>query len=161
MREHGFTLVELMVVITITGILLTIATHNWTAMQTKLAIERQAKTLHADLMQVRLQSLFGKKSRSVVINGQLYKLYSSTDTTVPPIVTKQLRYPVVWNSRGALTFDAQGLTNSERTLCIVPTNDTSDINSAVVDSIVVSEARINLGKRRDGEECKSAKIDQK
>jgi prepilin-type N-terminal cleavage/methylation domain-containing protein len=161
MGQRGFSLVELLVVMVIMGILLTIATLNWNNMQTKSAIESQIKTMHADLLEVRLQALYTKTPRSVVISGQQYKEYATADTSVAPLVTKQLRYPVVWNGGGTtLTFDAQGLTNNERSICILPTNDTTVVNSASVDSIVVSTARINLGWRNGGD-CTSANIDQK
>jgi len=159
MRERGFSLVELITVIAITGILLSIATLNWNAMQTKSAIESQIKMIHADLNEVRLQALYSKTPRSVVINGQQYKSYSSAVTSVAPLATKQLRYPVAWNG-GTLTFDAQGLTTDMGSLCVLPTNSTADVNSAAVDSIIVSQARINLGKRTGGD-CTSAHIEQK
>lgn len=160
MRAHGFTLVELLIVIAIMGILLSIATLNWNEMQTKSAVESQIKQIHADLMEVRLQALHGKRARSVVISGQEYKAYASTDTSGTPVDSKRFRYPVTWNGGGTLTFDAQGLTNNEGSLCVLPTDSLAVINSAAVDSLVVSQARINLGKRT-GTECKSDHIEQK
>lgn len=159
MRERGFSLVELVVVIAITGILLSIATINWNSMQTKSAVESQIKMIHADLMTVRLQALHTKNARSVVISGQVYKAYSSIDTSVGPLETKQLRYPIVWNGGGDLTFDAQGLTSDIGSLCVLSTNDINVVNKAAVDSIVVSQARLNLGKRTGGS-CASANIVQ-
>jgi prepilin-type N-terminal cleavage/methylation domain-containing protein len=160
MCERGFSLVELIIVIAIMGILLSIATHNWNAMQTKSAIESQIKKIHADLMEVRVQALYGKRARTVVISDQVYKSYSSAVITSTALETKQLRYPIVWSGGGTLTFDAQGLTNDQQSLCVLPTNNTADVNSAAVDSIVVSQARINLGKRTGGD-CAIANIEQK
>lgn len=165
MGHRGFTLVELIVTIAIMATLLAIAGLNWGAMQTKSAIESQIKTMHADLMEVRLQALYTKTARTVTISSQQYKAYATTDTSVAPLVTKQFRYPVVWNGPGTtittITFDAQGLTTDEKSLCILPTNDTTVVNSAAVDSIVISAARINLGWRNGGD-CKSGNnIDQK
>lgn len=161
MRQRGFSLVEVLIAIAIMSILLSIATFNWNEMQKKSAIEGQIKTMYADLMEVRLQALYGKRSRSVVIDNQLFKVYSSEVITPTPLETKQLRYPV-WNISSTLTtltFDAQGLTSDQGSLCILPTGDTSLVNSASVDSIVVSQARINLGKRTEGV-CKSDNINQ-
>lgn len=160
MCQRGFSLVELMIVIAIAGILLSIATLSWNEMQTKSAVESQIKKIHADLMEVRLQALYGKRARSVVISGQVYKSYSSRVITSTALETKQLRYPVVWNGGGALTFDEQGLTSNQGSLCVLPTDSLAVINSAAVDSLVVSQARINLGKRT-GTECNSDNIKQK
>jgi prepilin-type N-terminal cleavage/methylation domain-containing protein len=158
MRQRGFSLVELIIAMAIMGTLLSIATLNWNEMQTKCAIESQIKTMHADLMEVRLNALYTKTARSVVISGTDYKAYATTDITATPLETKQLRYPVVKNTGGALTFNTQGLTNgTECSICILPTND----NSAAVDSMVISQCRINLGKRKTGGACDGDHIDQK
>lgn len=165
MCQRGFSLMELLITIAVMGILLSIGTINWNEMQKKSGVESQIKTIHADLMQVRLQALYGKRSRSVVISDQVYKAYSSAVITPTPLETKQLRYPVTSNTTGGvltdylLTFDSQGLTNDVGSLCILPTRDILVINAAVVDSIVVSQARINLGKRTTGD-CKSDNISQ-
>ncbi len=167
MRERGFTLVELIVAMAIMVILLSIAVLSWSEMLNKSAVESQIKTIHADLMQVRLKALFGKRSRCVVINEkeQVFKIYSSEVTSVPALETKQLRFPIISNVKNALslsvlTFDAQGLLNgSERSLCILPTDNLLVINSAAVDSIVISQARLNMGKRTEVT-CASDSIEQ-
>lgn len=161
MGARGFSLVELLIIIALMGILMAIATLSWQEMRTKSYTESQIRTMHADLMSVRLQALYGKRARSVVIADQLFKVYSTADTSVSPIETKKLTYPTVSNVSGALVFDAQGLLNgNQRSICILPTNDTSVVNAAAVDSLVISQTRINLGKRTEGD-CKSDNIEQK
>ena len=168
MNQRGFTLVELMVVICISGILLVIATMNWNQMQVKSGIETEIKTMHADLMEVRQQALYTKQKRKVVISGQSYKAYPGNVTTVTPLVSKQLRFPVLWSGSGdlELTIDTQGLitatgsTAEENFICVAPTGSLTQLNSAAVDSLVLSAAQINLGLRTGGT-CNSADIQKK
>ena len=162
MRNRGVTLVELITVLAIMAILMSIATLAWNAIQRKAAVETQAKTMYAELMQIRLQALYSKTNRSVVFSSQSFKVYSSDVITSTPLVTNTLAFPVVWNTcGGTVTFDTQGLMNgNEQSICILPTSDLTEVNTAAVDSLVISAARINLG-RRTGGDCKSANIDQK
>ncbi|GAB7027891.1 pilus assembly FimT family protein [Geotalea toluenoxydans] len=165
-RERGFSLVELLVVMAIMATLLAIATHNWNQMTLKSGVESQIKKMQADLMEVRLQALYSKNPRSVVITGKQFKIYASDDTTATPITTKDLPYSVVWNDDDSspVIFDAQGLTrgltpDTKRYLCILPTNDTAVVNAAAVDSMAISQVRVNLGKRTGGG-CAGANIKQ-
>lgn len=160
MRDHGFTLIEVLIAIGVMGILMAIATHNWHEMQVKSAVESEIKKIHADLTDIRLQALYSKTPRSVILSGQQFKIYSSLETSVDPIVTKQLRYPIKWNGGGPLTFDSQGMTSNLGSICVLPTNDLAVLNSAAEDSIIVSQTRLNLGKRTGGV-CDSDHIDQK
>ena len=160
MKDHGFTLIELLIVIAIMGILMAIATHNWHDMQVKSAVESEIKKIHADLTDIRLQALYSKTPRSVILSGQQFKIYSSAETSVNPILTKQLQYPVVWNGGTSLTFNSQGVTSNLGSICVLPTNDLTVLNSAAEDSIIVSQTRLNLGKRTGGV-CNSDNIDQK
>ena len=165
MRRNGFTLVELLVVLTVMGILLSIATMNWNSMQKKSAVENEAKTVFADLMTARLDALYSKRPRSVVFSGVQFAVYSSSLTSVNPVSRKTLRYPLQWQPAGpslTLTFDASGLSTagSDTPVCIDPENNLAIANSGAVDSIVVSAARIKLGKRQGGS-CDPLTITQK
>lgn len=160
MRDHGFTLIELLIAIGIMGILMAIATHNWHEMQVKSAVESEIKKIHADLTEIRLQALYRKTPRSVIFSGQQFKIYSSAVTSVDPVVTKQLQYQVKCTGDGLFTFNSQGVTSAMGSICVLPTNDLTVINSAAEDSIVVSQTRLNLGKRTGGD-CTSDNIDQK
>ncbi len=168
MRERGFTLIELMVVIAVMGIMMVIATHNWHEMVIKSAIESENRELYADLMEVRLQALHTKTARSVDINGLQFRVYSTADTSVAPILTKQLRYPVDLQVNGPLTFDTQGLAtgallppdDSINSLCVNPDGAVT-ATQAAEDSIVISRTKISLGKRQNGGVCANTAIDKK
>ncbi len=162
MNNRGFTLVEMIAVLAIMMTLMTIATLAWNNIQRKAAVETQIKAMYADLMEIRLQALYTKRDRSVVISGTSFKVYSSSVITTVPLETKKpLTFTVVSNTAGALTFDPRGLMNgNQRSFCILPTNNTLVVNTAAVDSLVVSAARMNLGKRIGGD-CASGNIEQK
>ena len=157
----GFTLVELIVVLSIITIITTMATLNWNQMVTKNAVEGQIKTVHADMMGVRLDSFYNKKSRSITVNGNVFNIYSSTNTaaSVAPVSSRTFKYKFISTSANTtandtVTFDTSGMMNGTQiTLCIDAYNDSLKTSDAFVDSIVVSQGRINLAKRPEGGKC--------
>ena len=159
---RGFTLVELIVVISIIAILTSIATLSWNRMVMKNALESQVKTVHADMMGTRLEALYSKRPRSVVISGKVFTLYSSDVTTVAPIASKTFKYDFKPSGATTVTFDTSGMMNGTQiSICVDPYNDFTVALDAAVDSIVVSQARINLGKRDEGGNCVTGDIKQK
>jgi type IV fimbrial biogenesis protein FimT len=162
MRQEGFSLIEMLVVMAIIGVLLGIATLNYNDMQKKAAIEGQVKTMYADLMNARVQALYTKRTRSIIISGNLFKFYSSSETSVAPESQKSFSYPMATNLPGNMvTFNTSGLVSgSAGSICIDPFSDLSKANPGGMDSLVISTARINMGKRRLGGTCDSAHIDQ-
>lgn len=156
MNSRGFTLVELIVVIGIAAVLTTLATLGWNRMTTKAAIEGQIKTVHADLLRIRLEALYGKRERRVDIDGINFKMYSSNVQTTNPQQIKNFKYP--FNASRTVIFNTSGLASGyEGSVCVDPYSNLAVENSAYVDSLVVTDGRISLGKRT-GSGCVSDDI---
>lgn len=154
-QAGGFSLVELVVVVGIISILLSISTYLFSQHLRKSAIEKQIKTLYADMMELRSRSMFEKKSKGLRLATMGYSIYSSTTMTVTPAETKTLTSAISWNNPSAdITFDTQGFINASlSSVC------TDGANSAYFDSLVVSASRIRIGKLKEGMACATANID--
>jgi len=159
---RGFTLVELIVVMSIIAILSSIGVMNWNRMMVKNAIESQIKTVHADMMGLRLEALYTKRERSASVSGKTFKIFSSTVITATPLSSRNFKYNFLPAGTSTVTFDTSGMTNGTQvTVCVDPYDDLLEANDAAVDSIVVSQARINLGKRDEGGDCDTTDVKQK
>ena len=154
--DRGFTIVELIVVLTIITILTALAALNWNRMVMKSAVEGQIKTVHADMMAVRLEALYRKTPRSVVVSGENFSIYSSAATTGTPVSSKTFKYNFFPASATTITFDSSGMTNGTQvTICVNAYNEAVLFNTtdAYVDSLVISQARLNMAKRPEGGHC--------
>jgi len=155
-------MVELVVVLAIVGILLALATQNWTSMQIKGGVEGQIRTVFSDVMGVRVEALYTKRPRSVVFSGKTFNIYSSNVTSVSPILSKSFKYDFIPAGSTTFTFNTSGMANgTQGSICVDPYGSVLKSSDAVVDSMVVSQARINLGKRTVGNSCASDNIKQK
>jgi prepilin-type N-terminal cleavage/methylation domain-containing protein len=163
MTSRGFTLIEVLVVIAIIGILSSIGTFQFSQYTTKSAIERQTREMYTDMIEQRSKALFEKKSRGVRVTASTFALYSSASDGDPrvlngnPFVTTTLRYPIISNNYKDIIFDTGGMldTASSQSICV------TEANSASIDSIIVSETRIRLGKLKEGTDCASDHINAK
>jgi prepilin-type N-terminal cleavage/methylation domain-containing protein len=163
MRQNGFSLVELVVIIGIIGILLSIVTLQFNTYTTKAAVEAQVKMMQSDLMTARSQSLFQKRSRAVEVTATQFSIYSSTVTAVTPVSQRTLKYATLSNGAGPIIINSNGLindpSNGGRSICL-----SIGDNPATIDAIVLSTTRIQLGKWLTpggfANDCKSANITQ-
>jgi len=149
MNSRGFTLVEMIVVIAIIAILASIATTNWNRMTVKSTVEGQIRAVHAEMMRLRLEALYGKRERTVEFADKTFKIYSSDVKTSSPQEVKTFKYPFVFTDSD-FTFNTSGMAEFGGSVCVSPYGSLSIANDASVDSLVVSAGRITLGKRTGG-----------
>ena len=162
MNRHGFTLIELMVVISLIGIVLAIATLNFSSMNRKAGIERQTREILADLNTARLDSIYRKQRHALILQPASYvmKRYSSQDEpdtnggdlTTGIVLSKTLPYQITTPSGGSLSgvfieFDTRGFVAnvSNTTICVNPM-----YTGAAFDCVVVSLGRTNIGNMQGG-----------
>ena len=157
MRERGFTLVEMVVVIAIMVILMAMATMQFSRMTRKSQIESQVRTLYADLMNARSEALLQKVDRSVKWTGTQFLVYPNSSATDPPLRQTTLKYGVTTDI-DFVSFDSRGvasLSSPPMAVCVEPAG-----NPAAVDSIIIDRTMIQMGKWNGGA-CSSANITRK
>ncbi len=167
----GFSLIELVLTITIMGILTGIATLSFNSWQKKSAIEAETTQLFADFSEVRTKAFTQKKVYGIVFQPTSYALKSyssagecSTDANAASkgltVSNKTLSYtlskatgadisgtPVVFDTNGFVYNTTVFDVNNVLTIFVNPTTE-----SAAVNCVVVSSARANVG-RINGTAC--------
>lgn len=152
MNRSGFTLVEVLVVVGIISLLLSIATIQFSQYTNKYATESQTRKMYSDLLEIRSKALFEKKGRALSLAASSYSLYSSTYTTAAPVATVRLKQPITYNGGTKIVFDTRGMLAGSQTICVSAEND------AAIDSIVISMARVQMGKRKGGAACNAENV---
>jgi len=166
--HHGFTLIEIMIVIALIGILLSTGTLQFSDYIRKGAIERQTQELYSDLMLTRTLAVTQRTPMRVIVSPTVFTFVSSSlgGGVSSGSVTRVLSKPITWTGKGSSTekqisFDERGIFNIDEidedkrktTICVEPS-----FESAQYDSIVVLSTMIYLGKVAFGGECKSDNV---
>ena len=162
MDNRGLTLLEVIVVIAITGILMAIAIPNYHEMQTKAAIEKQTRELHSSIINARLTAMHTKQHGVLLLgpNKYIYRVYTSADyqasTGSRLVNTVQLPYQIRKGTslaeldiaRDKIIFDTRGFTTNNMTLVVTPVKYGGGDNC-----VVVHTARTNIGRMDNASNC--------
>jgi prepilin-type N-terminal cleavage/methylation domain-containing protein len=157
LRDNGFTIVELLVVMSIFVVLLTMGTISYNNWLVKNNLERQALELFSDINSARISAIHTKQRRGVVLNSFNYVLknYSSDNESITAGGTVQrttnVKSELKTSSGGSYSgqhflFDSRGLlyNSTGTTITMGP------FNTGANDCIILSVGRINLGKMTNG-----------
>ena len=167
MNSRGFSLIELIVVMALIGILLTLATLNFSTWQRKAQVERQVKEMYADIQNARSQAAFTKQRQAVVFGAQklTFRRYStSNDAAGTTVTVKNLPLPFTrtgWNQPApdTILFDTRGIMTDPlfiKVICI-----STDVDAAY-DALIISGAITTMGKVTNrGTACGQNNVTQK
>lgn len=152
--NRGITLIELIIVITIIGILIVALGFSFQGWMGSYRVESQTKEMYVDLMNARARATQRNRAHFVVVNAGNYQIFedtnengsytAGTDRAIPGFTTaKTLKYSSNWT--GTVMMDTRGLvsTNPGPNATIQFNTGT---NNSDYDCIVLFSTRINIGK---------------
>ena len=86
-KSQGFSIVELVVVISIIAVLLSVSTIAFNSWQTKHAMESQIRAMAADFSGIRMRAITTKQRHTITLNAKSYVFgfYSSEENASTPL----------------------------------------------------------------------------
>lgn len=152
MKEDGITLIELIVVVTIIGILAIALGFSFQGWIGGYRVESQVKEMYVDLMNARTRAMQRNIAHFVLVTADNYQILEDTngngaadigtDTNVVFTGTKPLQYPSL--STVTVTLDTGGLVSNDTIQFNIGTNNPD------YDCIVLAFTRINIGRWESG-----------
>lgn len=178
MKNSGVTLIELIVVVSVIGILVVALGFSFQGWMGSYKVESQIKEMYVDLMNARARAMQRNRAHFVSLATTQYTIredispwpdgdgiLNASDNVRPtgysdpiPLLQKNLNpiHPITWGdiSDTQIEFTKKGLSNDTKTICSNTSLD-ADYNC-----IEISAARINIGKLTtkipDGGACLAA-----
>lgn len=159
--EHGFSLIELVIVIAIAGILSAMATIGFNQWLTKGRVEAQVKQMVSDINELRIRALTTKQRHNVTLdaNSYTFKSYSSENQTkfngnIISGGVHNVDYGLKKSSGSS--YDGVVLQISENGMFsdLGATVFLDYAGSAAIDCLIISTGRVNPGKMNStGDTC--------
>lgn len=143
--RKGYSLIELIVVISIMAILMGIAGIKLRDWVVNYNIEKQVKEMFGDLMNVRVRAMEKNREHYIVVSTDGYKAYEDSNEnftydsgTDKKVIEKKFKYLSNWS--GTIKFDTRGLISPNCTIYFNTGNNKPDY-----DCLVLFRTRINIG----------------
>lgn len=157
MRARGFSLVEMVVILCIIAILLAMGTLKFSEYSRRHGTESQTRSLYMALLTAQANAVYQRRGTRVKLYRDSFEVYSTVSDGVSPIARERLTYPITWNQSGNnIDFDLRGVAPLKRSVCVDNPEGLGE-----VDSVVVAQTRVSLGKRETGELCNDDSISKR
>lgn len=172
MNNRGMTLIELLIVVTIIGILVVALGFNFQGWVSGYKVESQTKEMYIDLINTRARAMQRNRMHFIDLSANQYNIYEDTDpapngngianTAADAQVSQRIleaRYPIIWSTPGdtSVEFNTNGLSSENKLIC---SNAPDDADTADYNCMIISTTRINMGKLTqsiaDGGACNAA-----
>ena len=161
----GFTLVELLVVISIIGLLAIALGFSYVGWMGSYKVESATKGLFSDMMDARARAMQTNSTYLIDFTATSYRIGNDTNgngaidnAEILPTFPKTVGYPLVGGVGVILTFNPRGLISSGNPPVLIDpaTPVTISLTSTTApdyDCIVMSETRLNIGQMTPGGVC--------
>jgi prepilin-type N-terminal cleavage/methylation domain-containing protein len=162
-NEQGITLVELIITVSVIGILVAALAFSFQGWMGAYSAENQMKNIYVDLMNTRTRAMQRNRIHFVSLTTTQYTIYEDTyDATVTAnpdgdgvlqtasdsqFLLKNLNqgYPITWENSGnpqpQIQFSRKGMANAKRVICSNTKADT-DYNCIKIEETTISTGKL-------------------